>query len=828
MLPEGVTAHFSAPALGSNAVGTLTLTVAGTVPAGTVAIPVQASGTLLGTAITRTATAALEVAAAGTTALVGRILDEEARPLPGVTIRIGSLSTTTDAAGNFRLLNAPVGSQLVFLDGSTVGTPGVAYPTIVLTVSLPSGVATALPYQPYLHAQKARSFVDISNASVARTVTDPEIPGFTMTIPAGVQIVGWDGQPNSVVSVRTVPLDRLPIPAPPAQVQGKTVYMFYFNKAGGGVPSQPIPVRVPNELGLLPGDEANLWYFDEAPDGSRPNAWAVAGTMTVSEDGQTLSTAPGVGIPRFCCGAMAVAVKALNAARTAMEQFLSGKSSCPWCNDPVQMGTGLYIRQDTDLVLPGRVPLALTRTSRTNDGSAGPFGRGSTWLYDTTLLTRNGHFCTVIFPGNERVDFPRDPAQPTTYVNTTEPWLRGARITPGAAGARAYALRFKDGATWYFSTQGVLTELQDRTGTGIRLERTWDFKLTALVDSANRRIELTKDTSERITRLTDPLNRAVTYTYTAAGYLETVTDPLGQVTRYVYDATNRLERVLDPRNTATVINEYDSSGRVSRQTYPDGGVWTYAYTQVGGLITEARMTDPQGQATTFRFTPGSYPTHSTDGLVQTTRSARAVGTNELLATTDPLGRVTRYTYDANGNVLTITNALDQTTTFAYEPTFNQVASITDPLGHRTTFTYDVQGNLATITDPEQNQQPEADRRQTTFTYNPVGQPLTATDPLGHTTTFEYDPAGNLTATIDPLGNRTAREYDVVGRLVATTDAKAQTTRFAYDATDRLVTSTDPLGGVTRFGYDGNGNLLTVTDAKSQTTEGAGVRVVSRE
>jgi YD repeat-containing protein len=73
-----------------------------------------------------------------------------------------------------------------------------------------------------------------------------------------------------------------------------------------------------------------------------------------------------------------------------------------------------------------------------------------------------------------------------------------------------------------------------------------------------------------------------------------------------------------------------------------------------------------------------------------------------------------------------------------------------------------EANPTAITCPRENLTPEGSRLQTTFTYNPVGQPLTVTDPLGHTTTFEYDSVGNLTATIDPLGHRTERNYDTPG------------------------------------------------------------------
>jgi hypothetical protein len=60
--------------------------------------------------------------------------------------------------------------------------------------------------------------------------------------------MGWDGQPNTKVSIRTVPIDRLPVSPVPAEAGGGTVYMFYFGKRGGGTASQPIPFEAPNDL----------------------------------------------------------------------------------------------------------------------------------------------------------------------------------------------------------------------------------------------------------------------------------------------------------------------------------------------------------------------------------------------------------------------------------------------------------------------------------------------------------------------------------------------------------------------------------------------------
>lgn len=103
---------------------------------------------------------------------------------------------------------------VLLIDGTPASTPGKSLPAIPIKVTVVAGQANALVYIPYLHFQKTTGLVDISNSGVERIVTDPELQAFQMRIPAGVPIIGWDGQPNTQISVRRVPMDRLPSPAP--------------------------------------------------------------------------------------------------------------------------------------------------------------------------------------------------------------------------------------------------------------------------------------------------------------------------------------------------------------------------------------------------------------------------------------------------------------------------------------------------------------------------------------------------------------------------------------------------------------------------------------
>ena len=822
-LPAGVTGTFTPPTLGPNTSGLLTLTTSGSTPS-SASIEVRGIATIEGTAITRTGTTLLNVQAAGQTVLAGQVLDENDKPLAGVSIKLGGSTITglgtTDAAGNFLVNLSVAGLQVFLIDGSTANTPPVSYPTIPVTLNIQAGTVNSLGFIPHLIAQAVAKLQPITPGQ-ATVVTDPDLPGFSMTIPSGVSITGWDGQPNTQVSVRQVPIDRTPLPPVPTGVSARALYLFSFGKVGGGTPTGNIPINTPNDVDGLPGEKIDLYFFNEAPDGSAPNAWEKYGTGTISQDGRRVltdvnpSTGQPYGIPRFCCGAR------VNGPPPPTNKPGGGASggggdAGQGAGEPVDTATGFFYLTKTDLVLPGIVPLVITRTYRTNLTNTGPFGLGSSAEYDRFLQPPpNGSPDALLLfsPGNRQDLLARQPDG--SFRNFTSPALQGAVVTV-AGGLRT--LRFKDGSTWQFRTSdGLLVAQSDRNGNTLSITRDAQGRVTALTEPRGRQLTFSyTGTNLRIDQITDPLGRTVRYTYDAQGRLERVTDPAGGLTQYTYDANHRLLTITDPRNITFLTNEFDAQGRVSRQTQADGGVFTFEYAVSGGFITSTKVTDPRGNATTSRFNSAGYLIQQTDALGQTTSFERQPGTNLLLSTTDPLGRVTRFTYDASGNVTSVTDPLNNTRTFTYDPTFNKVTSITDPLGNLTTFEYNAQGNLISTTDPVQNTRPPADRLKTTFTYNTAGQPLTTADPLGNTTTFEYDSTGNLVRIIDSLGNPTTRSYDTVSRLITQTDALGKTTRFSYDALNRLASILDALNGVTTFGYDPNGNLLTVTDARGNT------------
>ncbi|HEX2229627.1 MAG TPA: DUF6531 domain-containing protein, partial [Candidatus Binatia bacterium] len=388
-LPAGVNAKFSTASLAPNNWSILSLTTTNDTPSGAHIVEIKASAQIDGQTISRNGTVTLNIAAPGETALIGQVLDGDERPLANVSIKLGGSILTqlglSDSAGNLFVPLSVAGPQVFLIDGSTANTPTTNYPTIPITLDIQAGIVNELGYIPRLRGQPVAKLTPIVPGQ-ATVITDPDLPGFKMTIPTGVKIIGWDGQPNTQFGVTTVATDRSPLPPLPAGLEARQTYLFSFGKVGGGTPTGNIPIDTANDVGGLPGEKIDLYYFNEAPDGTAPNRWEKYGIGTVSSDGSTIITdinpATGLpyGIPRFCCGART------NVRPPNFPIVGGGPSGGPRdggkkAGDPVDTATGFFYLDKTDMVLDGKLTIAITRTYRTNLTNRGPFGLGTSWPF---------------------------------------------------------------------------------------------------------------------------------------------------------------------------------------------------------------------------------------------------------------------------------------------------------------------------------------------------------------------------------------------------------------------------------------------------------------
>jgi RHS repeat-associated protein len=753
-------------------------------------------------------------AAPGVTALAGQALTLNGRALANVTIKVGARSASTDDTGRFLLEEVATGHQVMVIDGRTASTSGKAYGIFKVGVDIIEGKTNALGYTVWMPKLDTKNIITISSPTTTNvTVSNPRIPGLELRLPPQTVLRDMDGQTVHQLSITPIPTNQPPFPLP----SGVNVPVYFTIQPGG---SEIIPPRAqliyPNFMNATPGTRIDFYNYDATEKG-----WYVYGRGTVTPDGRRI--VPDAGVVLYELSGAMVA----NPNNAPPE----GPPECEECKggDPVDLSTGLFVYEQTDLIVRDTLPISVSRTYRPRDTVVRPFGIGATHPFEIFIVgdTFPYTFADVIMPDGGRVHYnrisPGTGFSDAVYEHTETP-SAFYKTQIKFVGGR-WHLTLKDGTLYEFPDAenaqsprlAALVAMSDRYGNRYTLTRDSNHNLTKITTPNGRYVEFTYDASNRITQAKDNIGRTVGYTYDATGRLQKVTNPNGGLTQYTYDTSHRMLTIKDPKLQTYLTNQYDTNGRVIKQTMTDGGFYTFAYTLgANGKVVQTDVTDPRGIVRRITFNSSGFSLTDTSAVgkpeQQTVTFEREAGTNKLLSITDPVGRKSVYTYDPIGNVSQVTHLFGTssavTTNFTYEPVYNQIATVTDPLNHTITYGYDVKGNVVSVTD--------ALNHQATFTYNQAGQILTVSDHLQNTRSFEYL-SGDLVRTTDPEGFVTTRFADDVGRLLSLTDPLGRVFRYEYDGMDHPKKTIDPLGGTTLFSYDANGNLLTITDARNNVT-----------
>ncbi|MFI7384883.1 putative T7SS-secreted protein [Streptomyces sp. NPDC049813] len=476
-------------------------------------------------------------------------------------------------------------------------------------------------------------------------------------------------------------------------------------------------------------------------------------------------------------------------------------------SDPIDLVSGRMYLPQTDVTLPGTLPLVFSR--RLESGSR--LGRwfGPSWLstLDQRLeidaegvifVTEDGLLLTYPHPA---------PGVPTLPAHGPRRWPLD-RVDEGYTVTDPHT-----GRTWHFADRtpdrAVLEQTDDRNGNWIAFEHAPDGTPLALTSSGGYRLTLTVQ-DERVTALS------------LAGAAPDGTDQL--IKRYAYSGSGDLTQVIDSAGRPLTFT-YDERGRVTSWTDSNDRSYTYAYDDKDRCVAEGGEAGHMALRVSYdEVDPetGHRVTTATTGEGHTRRYLIDAA-DQVVAETDPLGHVTRFTRDRFGRVLTRTDPLGRMTSCAYDETgnmvsvtradgravaaeygsFSRLTRIRGTDGNTTRHTYDARGNRLTSTSPAGH--------TTRFTHDEAGRLTSVTDPLGHVTTVHCDRAGLPVRITDPLGAVTRYERDAFGRPATMTDPTGLTTRLEWTTEGRLARRTSPDGAVESWTYDGEGNCTTHTD-----------------
>jgi YD repeat-containing protein len=274
----------------------------------------------------------------------------------------------------------------------------------------------------------------------------------------------------------------------------------------------------------------------------------------------------------------------------------------------IDAATGLYVREDEDLVLRGTPSFVLRRTYRTRDSRSRAFGVGGSHTGDWYLVGDGATFQWVdlILEDGGRIHYERvssgttiagaqfeHSTTPTEFYGSTLAWSGTDWIVHEADGT---ILNFR--ACGLQSGMCGITSRREPDGQTVTFRRDAAGQLLR-IDTAGQSISFEYGEGGRIARATDHAGYAVAYTYDERGRLRQSLDVEGTKRTYEYDERDRLIRIVDPGRI--VENRYDAADmcvwqRVRFPADPKRGeavedesyLFQFAYVTVNGRV---RQTD---------------------------------------------------------------------------------------------------------------------------------------------------------------------------------------------------------------------------------------------
>ncbi|MGC0363100.1 RHS repeat-associated protein [Rhodococcus sp. 27YEA15] len=480
-------------------------------------------------------------------------------------------------------------------------------------------------------------------------------------------------------------------------------------------------------------------------------------------------------------------------------------------SDPVDVATGEFLLPQTDLTLPGVLPIVLTRRHRSNYRQGRWFGRTWSSTLDMRVVVEDGG---VTFVGEDGVLLTYPHPEPGVQVMPLSGQLWPLTRTD-TGGYRVQDPQRE--ISWHFAPERALSgqdllygnlaisAVTDRHGNRIRFIYNISGEPDEIVHSCGYRI-LIETVGGRIVTLVvrDEYESTVVRRFTYhEGHLSAETNGDGATTGFTYDADGRMTSWTDS-NGNRMLNTYDTRGRVVRQN-GTGGV-------LDSRFDYEDMPDGRGRVTTFTNSTGAVTVHGFDSDLRLRDVMAPSGAHTHtdfnaqrmpLRIVAPDGAITSYSYTPDGDVDRIIRPDGCAVAVDYAGPRKPVAVHT-PDGASTRRSWDPDtGNLASSTD-------ETGAR-TVYTYREDGAPVTAVSPLGARTEIDCNAAGLPIAVIDALGVVTRMDRDGFGRIVAVTEPDGARTEYRWSVEGKLCAQVDPDGATRQWLHDGEGNLLTYTD-----------------
>ncbi|MGC5290448.1 DUF6531 domain-containing protein [Micromonospora sp. DT231] len=297
----------------------------------------------------------------------------------------------------------------------------------------------------------------------------------------------------------------------------------------------------------------------------------------------------------------------------------------------------------------------------------------------------------------------------------------------------------------------------------------------------------------------------VRFGYDEAGHLAEVINSSGLPLRFGYDDDGRLAHWQD-RNGQEYHYTYDEQGRCVAAT--GSGGFLSARLHYNPADRKTAVEDSLGHTTVYELTERGHTHRVTDPLGNVT-AFTLDRFDRKLSETDALGRITRWSYDDDGNLVEVTRPDDSRVSVSYND-LRQPVVVADVDAAVWRREYDERGNLTMVTDPA--------GAATHYRYDDSGHLSEVIDALGNTLVVATDPAGLISQVTEPTGAVTTYRRDRAGRVAEVIDPLGGSTHLGWTVEGRLAWRRGPGGVSEEWTYDPEGNLVSHTDQTGATTE----------
>ena len=525
-----------------------------------------------------------------------------------------------------------------------------------------------------------------------------------------------------------------------------------------------------------------------------------------------------------------------------------------YVNDPVNVATGNFIEEETDMAFAGVVSAcSVTRMYNSvavfgQHAVSGVFGAGWSSNIESRVQLNVENAVWTMADGRE-VTFDRMIREDGTHGYARAPreawWLEELPLTQlmGEEGSIADpSLRYILHATGYeassllrisdnagtqhiFSLTGVYLGMSAGAGTAVAYLRDEDGRVGAIVHQRGARINVEYTEGGLVSAIHSSRGQSVRYEYVTLDgrtHLCAVHGDAG-TRRYEHDAAGLIHRVVASTGTVEVTNYYDPAGRITEQDTEYGRRVRYRYLPNGitdvsnedASYTNLWVNDQYARLTAIVDAEGGRSSYAYDDFG-----------NRVSVVDRDGSRITRYS-DERGRIIREVTDEGAETLFAYDEQ-DRVVSVamsaieTDPrarraarLARRARLKAEAQGRaLDEATSGQEFAQSPAVSPMTTVTYEYANDfernPSSMTDGNGHVTRFEWAD-GLLQRVVSPEGVTVSLEYDECGLLTGIRNAEQQLTRCEYSAAGHLVKIVSALGLETEFTYDSAGHMVCRQD-----------------